>query len=123
MARRRRDQTGQRRIDFGPPTMQEAIEGGELGMARVEENAGEPFAVRARQFVINYLRRHGASPGEDITDACKQEGIRPHDDRAFGPVYNKLSRDGIIEKCGEAKRRKGHGTTGGNVWKLIEAQT
>jgi hypothetical protein len=46
-------------------------------------------------------------------------GIVPHDCRSFGPVYMKLARKGLIEKCGTIPRRHGHGTAGGNVWRLV----
>lgn len=87
-------------------------------MATVADNAGEKFGQEAARFVVSYLRVHGATAGEDLTDACKRVGIVPHDDRAFGPVYMRLSRAGLIEKAGYVPRRKGHGTSGGSVWKL-----
>lgn len=85
---------------------------------QVQRNAGEIFRSRARGFVLAYLRHHGPSAGEEVTDACKLAGIAPHDDRAFGAVYIALARAGFIEKCGSCIRRKGHGTAGGNVWRI-----
>lgn len=89
----------------------------DAALAQVEKNAGRAFAERARAFVVDYLDRHAAASGEVITEACKRAGIRPHDDRAFGPVYMALSRAGLIEKCGSAIRKRGHGCAGGNVWR------
>jgi len=86
-------------------------------MKRVERNAGQEFGARARAFIVSHLREHGATSGEDLTDACKRAGIEPHDDRAFGPVFLKLSRDGDIESAGSCERRKGHGTRGGTIWR------
>jgi hypothetical protein len=96
-----------------------AIEGRDVGMARVEAKAGEDFSYRAQIFVIRFLADCGASSGEAITNACKKAGICPHDDRAFGPVYLKLVREGRIIKVGTAKRLKGHYTAGANIWDLV----
>ncbi len=95
----------------------EAMEARDEAMERVEENAGPSFKERAQAFVLDFLG-HGPATGETISDACKEAGIIPHDDRAFGPVYMGLARAGRIRKAGHAVRRKGHGTSGGNVWAL-----
>lgn len=90
-------------------------------MSRVEKNANKAvadFSTRAGEFITNYLREHGETSGEDLTDACKQAGIVPHDDRAFGPVYHRLARTNVIEKCGTCIRKRGHGTSGGHIWRL-----
>jgi len=93
----------------------------DAAMASVAENAEEAtpnFAAEAAACILDYLSRHGPTPGETLTDACKAAGIKPHDDRAFGPVYMRLSRRGAIVKAGAAVRRKGHGTSGGTVWAI-----
>lgn len=99
-------------------TMAEAIEMRDRGMASVEGAAGAIFKSRARQFILEYLEKNGPSPGENITEACVKAGIKPHDLRAFGPVYMSLAKDGLITKAGTCRRRLGHGTTGGNIWRL-----
>jgi hypothetical protein len=90
----------------------------DTAMARVESNAGPDFTERACAFVLDYLSSHGPTSGELLTLECKAAGIRPHDDRAMGPVFMRLSRRGLIVKRGTAIRRRGHGTSGGNVWGL-----
>jgi len=75
------------------------------------------FSADAQAFVLTYLRQ-GPASGEVITLACKQAGIVPHDDRAFGTVYMSLAKRGLIEKVGMVRRERGHGTAGGNVWAL-----
>lgn len=77
------------------------------------------FAELAAAFVLRYLAQHGPSSGEDITDACKAAGIRAKDDRAIGSVYQGLCRRGQIAVAGVCARRKGHGTSGGRVWRLV----
>jgi hypothetical protein len=90
----------------------------DAAMAQVERNAGESFAERASAHILADLAQRGPTSCEILTDRCKLDGIKPHDDRAFGPVYMSLMRQGKIEKCGTVIRTKGHGTSGGNVWKL-----
>ena len=95
-----------------------AIQRRDSAMAKVQANAGETFGRLAREFIVQYLSANGATPGEDITDACVAAGIEPHDTRAFGPVYMSLSKKGVIRKAGMVPRRKGHATAGGYVWEL-----
>jgi hypothetical protein len=90
----------------------------EQAMRAIIKHAGCRFFEQAKVFVIEYLRVHGEASGEDITDACLTAGIRPHDERAFGPVYMSLARRGLIGKVGTTPRRKGHGCSGGNIWRL-----
>lgn len=92
-------------------------------LAQVAENAGETFQSAAKDFVLRYLegRENQSAPGEEITDACKREGIvPPRDDRAFGPVYQSLAREGRIKRMGYCLRKKGHGTAGGIIWRLSD---
>lgn len=90
---------------------------GDAALVTVAENAGEDFMVRAREFVLDFLKR-GPTPGEELTEACKAAGIKPHNDKAFGAVYCGLSRDKLIVFAGECPRRKGHGCRGGSIWRL-----
>ena len=101
-------------------TLDEAFQEGERGMARAAIASGVEFQERARQFVLDYLRQNGEATSEDITDECKRAGIKPPsgEDRAFGAVYRKLSRDGLIEWLRIVPRRKGHGVSGAKVWAL-----
>lgn len=102
-------------------TLADALKARDEAMQRVEENAeviSPDFSENAQRFILEYLLQHGESSGETLTNACLKAGIKPHDDRAFGPVYMKLSRAGRIEKAGMCVRKKGHGTAGGNIWKL-----
>src|SRR5215471_1470228 len=77
------------------------------------------FGSRAADLILRLLES-GPMSGEDLSLACKHAGVKPHDDRAFGPVYMVLARRGFIEKVGIVQRRRGHGTSGGNVWKLAK---
>ena len=112
-------------FDVVPPTsIKQAVNRErDAAMRRVAEKAEEAragFAEAARAFVIRYLTEHGATSGEVLTIACKEAGITPHDDRAFGPVYHALLRQRVIEKVGTVRRERGHGTAGGNVFALVK---
>lgn len=85
------------------------------------ERADAEFRRRAAEFVLAYLEEHGVSSSELITDAAKLAGIRPPDDRAFGSVYRSLSNQNRIAFAGYCARVKGHGTSGGRLWRLVRA--
>ena len=79
------------------------------------------YSQAAAKFIVQWLRRHGPMSGESLTDAAMDHGYRPHDTRAFGPVYAKLARAGDIRCVGYCPRGKGHGTAGGRLWSIPEA--
>jgi hypothetical protein len=106
---------------FDVPTVAQTNAERDRAVQRVAQHAEEHapgFQERAETFVLAYLDHHGPTAGEVLTLACKAAGIVPHDDRAFGPVYLALSRRKQIEACGFVRRERGHGTAGGNIWKL-----
>lgn len=101
-------------------TLEQAIAERDAAIAEVTEHAGIAFRDNAMNFICGYLAVHGPTPGEVLTDECKDAGIVPvNGDKAFGAVYLALSRRGIIHKVGTCLRRKGHATSGGNVWGLV----
>jgi len=75
----------------------------------------------AREWVVKHLDRHGPTSGEDLVDGLKSAGHVPHDDRAFGAVFAGLVRDERIAQYGTAPRRKGHGTSGAIIWRIVRA--
>lgn len=101
-------------------TIDQAIAERDAALKAVEKSAGPAFLDRACFHVLMYLKEHGPTAGEDLTDACHRAGIVPHSDKAFGNVYLRLSRRGLIQKCGTVARKRGHMTAGGNVWGLKE---
>jgi hypothetical protein len=74
-------------------------------------------ADRARAAVLEVLSDGQARSGEQLVDHCQRLGIVPHDARAFGAVFLKLKRMGLIEEAGFVARTKGHGTSGGRLWR------
>lgn len=99
------------------PSMAEAREARDEGMALVEKNAGEVFRDRALVLIPSLLV-DGPMCCEDLVDLCKEQGVIPHNDRAFGPVFLSLMRQGVIIKDGSRPRRKGHSAPGATIWKL-----
>ena len=90
-------------------------------MTRCAENAEEltDFSVEtAQRVVMDTLRREGPLTGETLVIYCREAGLVPHDDRAFGAVFAGLSKNGIIKKIGYGPRYRGHGTAGAIVWAL-----
>jgi hypothetical protein len=78
-------------------------------------------AARARAAVLELLADGQARSGEAIVDHCQRLGLVPHDARAFGAVFQKLKRAGQIEEAGFVARAKGHGTSGGRLWRASSA--
>jgi len=77
------------------------------------------FEQKARAFSLEFLRRHGPTTGEDLTDAMLAGGINPpRSERNFGPIYQQLAAEDLIEQYGIGRRRKGHGTWGAVIWKI-----
>jgi len=77
-------------------------------------------ADRARAAVLEVLADGQARSGEQLVDHCQRLGIVPHDARAFGAVFLKLKRMGLIEEAGFVARTKGHGTSGGRLWRATK---
>ena len=106
---------------FNQPPMEVAMKQRDAVLLTVQAKAGTDFSRRATAFILHYLsqQKEHRAPGEDITDACKAEGIKPpKDDRSFGPIYMALAKKGRIVMDGNVKRMKGHACHGGVIWKL-----
>jgi hypothetical protein len=91
---------------------------GDLCAAKAEK-VSDFDSEGAGRFILSQLVRHGDMSGEALTDAAKSAGFRPHDDRAFGAVFQRLSRQGQIRTVAFCLRAKGRGTAGGRIWGLV----
>lgn len=111
-------------LDFAPPTLpvyRRAESPRDRALRRVARHAEKErpgFTEAAAGFIWGYLLAHGQATSEQLVDVAIAAGFVPHDARAFGPVFLRLSRQGRIRKVGTAPRAKGHGCSGGNVWDL-----
>lgn len=90
----------------------------DTAIAQVATNAGQNFISQAMRHAVNFLKGRDSASGEEITDSCREAGIAAHDDRAMGAVLRNLSKDKLIVKAGFCQRKKGHLTSGGNLWRL-----
>lgn len=90
---------------------------GEHARAKAEEVCPD-FSRRAYDFIANYAASTSQVQfsGEDLTNCMKAFGIVPHDDRAFGAIFAKAIRRGVIRVVGYVPRVKGHGTAGGRLY-------
>lgn len=74
----------------------------------------------ASRFILRWLLRNGSCSGEALVDLAMANGFRPHDGRAFGPVFARLSRSKAIRCVGTLERLKGHGTAGARLWEATQ---
>jgi hypothetical protein len=91
------------------------MDAGQASLDLVEQQDPD-FGKKAYEFVVAYVRKHRRVAGEAVTLAARLAGIRPKDDRAFGPVYAKAIKEGTIRVVGSTLRTRGHGTSGGRVY-------
>lgn len=74
-------------------------------------------AAGAGMFICGWLSRHGATPGEELVRQATLHGYRPHDARAFGPVFKRLLKAGEIAVLrADLPRARGHGSCGGKLY-------
>lgn len=92
--------------------------GTEAGNAAADkaEQQDPEFKVKALEFIVGYIRQQGEATGESATLAAVLAGIKPHDQRAFGPVYQTAIKRGLIRVIGYVPRVRGHGSAGGKLY-------
>src|SRR5574337_986779 len=67
--------------------------------------------------VVGWLARHGATPGEELVRQANLHGYRPHDLRAFGPVFKRLLKQGDVQVLrSDLPRTRGHSSLGGKLY-------
>lgn len=79
------------------------------------------FSEKAEAVFVRHL---AASPNqaawnEDMVDVAKAHGVVPADDRAFGAVFQSMSRRKVIVCVEYGPRRKGHSGAGARKWRLL----
>lgn len=65
----------------------------------------EGWSEQAAAFLAQFSSRIGRFTGEDVTNAAKGIVPDPPTDRAWGGIFNRLSRHGIIRKTGQYSAR------------------
>lgn len=86
--------------------------------AEKAERTSEFSIDSACRFVLSFLREHGATRGELLVVRGREAGLRAHDERAWGAVFGRLSRQGDIRTVAFCERTRGHQCSGGRVWDL-----
>jgi len=90
-------------------------EAGQRAADKAEQEDPE-FRAKALDFIVAYIRQQGEARGEDATNAAVLAGIKPRDQRAFGPVYKTAIKRGLIRVVGYVPRVRGHGSAGGKMY-------
>lgn len=107
-------------MTYGAPSFGFVRAAGQIAGEHCQHKADQfcpDFSDRAFAFIASFARAaRKPFSGEQLTDAMKNCGIRPHDDRAFGPVFARAIRAGLIKTIGFVPRKKGHGTAGGRLY-------
>lgn len=78
------------------------------------EKAGKEWADSAYAYLVEWVRTVAKTgvpfSAEDLTDAATRKGIRAHDARAWGGVFQRAARRGVIRRSSATfARRNGHG--------------
>jgi hypothetical protein len=83
------------------------------GMQRAAHHAVDDcldWPDRAYAFLLAFAARHALFQSEDVSDASKRDARfpQPSTDRAWGYLYVKAQKAGVIEPCGMARSRRRH---------------
>lgn len=98
------------------PALEAAVAMGIEGMTRAEKHAirEQPgFIEEGMRFLRGYVAAHPtrAFSSEELVEMARVCGLSPSDRRAWGLLFLRAQREGLIERSAEAYRRTcGHGT-------------
>lgn len=92
--------------------MIQAVEARERGMAQSLEHAEREhfdWADQAYEFLRTYAKGHAEFISEDVSDASKAAGFpQPPTDRAWGMIYRRAIKRGVIIQVGTGRSRRRH---------------
>ena len=93
-------------------TIADAIEAGQRGMALAGDKAGATFAQEAFTFLERFAQTTSRPfASEEVTELAATCGLVAPDARAWGGVFQRAARAGLIRRSAEMYRRKyGNGT-------------
>ena len=84
----------------------------EIGMRMALEHAErdvQNWGDLAYLFLEQFCRSHATFISEDVSDASKSWGlVQPHTDRAWGSVYRRAIKSGLIVQDGTGRSRRRH---------------
>lgn len=79
-------------------------------LAKAEEEM-PGFGNLALAYLKVYAHKHQFFTAEEVTDAARASGLRPHNTKAWGPVFQRATRNKVIARSLQPYRRKyGHGS-------------
>jgi hypothetical protein len=61
-------------------------------------------------FLVNYAESNDVFLAEDVVKASKNEVPEPHDNRAWGAIFHKAAKAGLINKIGFKPAKTSHGS-------------
>lgn len=95
-------------------TLDAALEQGRRGMALAGERAGVTFSAEAFVFLTRFARTtERPFSSEEVTGLAATCGLMAPDARAWGAVFQRAARAGVIRRSSETYRRRyGHGSVG-----------
>jgi len=108
-------------MDYGVTWMSASKEGERLANLCADKAGAirtTNFSMEAAEQCMLGLLKDRPMAGESLVWGCRDAGIIPHDDRAFGAAVHQLHKKGLIKRIGYcARQRPG---TGGpqSVWAL-----
>lgn len=84
------------------------------------ERACADWSEVAYHFLTGFAKYNEFFTGEQVAMASrnKKNFPQPRDERAWGAIYQRAQRDGLIVKSGTAPRHRGHLAIG-NVWRSL----
>lgn len=84
----------------------------DTGMTRAVEHADREtpdWSTMAYSFLLSFARTHLHFISEDVSGASKQEKFpQPPTDRAWGQIYRRAAKAGIIEQDGTGRSARRH---------------
>lgn len=91
------------------PTLEQARSARDEGMERAAENAGAKWRETAYEFLRGFLAAHSLFISEDVSEASKAAGMaQPPTDRAWGPLYVRAVKAGLMVQDGTGRSRRRH---------------
>ena len=99
--------SGQLSIDFA--AAKSARDAGMQQAAIHAERVAEGWTDLAYQFLVQFAEKNQTFISEDVSDASKAWGmLQPPTDRAWGSVYVRAVKAGIIKQDGAGRSRRRH---------------